>query len=142
MRWGGPWAISQLVAALAAGSHLKQRGRPLNSFVRLRMDCGAQFDPLIGLLFWCLPIFAGYWIWRRKQIAGASISLGLLVLVLWAATFPMLILSFLVGFSKLEGNSKESGCWTMLVVLAVLTIAYVLLFRTLKAGPRGGDGAS
>ena len=106
------------------------------------MDCGTQFAPLIGLLFWCLPFFAGYWIWRRKQIAGASISLGRLVLILWAATFPMLMLSLVVGFSKLEGNSTESACWTMLGLLAVLTIAYVLLFRTLKAGPRAGDGAS
>lgn len=106
------------------------------------MYCGAAFDPLIDVLFWCLPFFAVYWIWCRKQVAGASISLGRLVLILWFATFPMLILSLVVGFSKLEGNSAESQCWTMFGVFTVLTTAYVLLFRTLKAGPRAGNGAS
>src|SRR5258706_12442025 len=34
MCWSGPWAIAPRVAASAAGSHLEQRGRPLNLVVR------------------------------------------------------------------------------------------------------------
>lgn len=98
------------------------------------MDCDAAM-PVIGMLFWGLPIAAVYWIRRRRQIAGASLTLGRTVLILWFLTFPVLILSLFLGFSRLEGNYRGSTCWMALATFTVLIAAYVLLFRSLKPGP-------
>lgn len=100
------------------------------------MDC-ETFKPTTTLLFWGLPFAAVYWIRRRKQTPGASISLGRIVLVLWFATFPVAILLLFSGGMRLEGNYGDFMCWPALGTSAVLLAAYTLLFYTFKAGPGG-----
>jgi hypothetical protein len=94
-----------------------------------------------GLLFWALPFLAYYWIRRRKKVAGASLTLGRLVITLWILTFPLTILSLFLGFSKLEGNYAD-GCGSAYLALAVLAAAHAALLHTLNAKPKGGDGAN
>ena len=82
------------------------------------------------LPFWGLPFFAYFWIRRRRQVAGASLTLGRVVITLWALTFPVEILSLFLGFSRLEGNYSD-GCGGPIAVLAVLVAAYAALLYTL-----------
>lgn len=98
------------------------------------MDC-ETFMPTTTLLFWGLPFAAVYWIRRRRQTPGASISLGRIVLVLWFATFPVVILLLFSGGSRLEGNYGDAICWPALATIGVLLAAYGLLYRSLKASP-------
>ncbi len=98
------------------------------------MQCDT-FMPILTPLFWGLPFAAIYWIRRRKQNPGASISLGRIVLVLWFATFPVAILLLFSGVSRLEGNYGDAICWPALATIGVLLAAYGLLYRSLKAGP-------
>ena len=98
------------------------------------MDCETLL-PNVTLLFWGLPFAAVYWIRRRKQVPGASISLGRIVLVLWFATFPVGIFLLFSGGSRLEGNYGDAICWPALATISVLLAAYGLLYRSLTAGP-------
>ena len=104
------------------------------------MNCEGLF-PLMGLLFWGLPFLAYYWLRRRRKVAGASLTLGRLVITLWVLSIPLSILSLLLGFSKLEGNYRD-GCWAAYAMFAVLVAAYAAILYTLNAKPKGGDGAN
>jgi hypothetical protein len=101
-----------------------------------------SISPLFFLAFWGVPVAAGYWIWHQRKIAGASLFVGRLVLILWFATFPVLILSLFLGISKLEGNSVESQCSQALVMFAALIAAYVALFRSFGRLPDASASAS
>lgn len=96
---------------------------------------------LMGLLFWGLPFLAYYWLRRRRLVAGASRTLGRLVITLWVLTFPLQILSLFLGFSKLEGNYSD-GCGSPLAIFAALVVAYAALLYTLNAKPKAGGGAN
>jgi len=102
------------------------------------MGCDLSFltstVPLFTLLFWGLPFAAGFWIWRRRKIAGASLRVGRLVLIAWFATFPLVILSLILGLTKLEGNSVNSQCAQALVMFVALITGYVALFRSFDRG--------
>ena len=101
------------------------------------MRCVETLIPFFGVLFWGLPFFTGYWIWRRKRIPGATTRFGWLVIILWCCTFPLLVLSLMLGISKLEGNDQDVQCWEGLAFLALLVGVYVRLFVTLKRKPKG-----
>ena len=94
---------------------------------------------LMGLLFWGLPFLAYFWLRRRRQVAGASLTWGRLVIALWVLTFPLTLLSLFLGFSKLEGNYM-SGCGSAFAIFAVLVAAYATLLCTLNAKPKSSDG--
>lgn len=95
-----------------------------------------DFVPLMGWLFWGLPFLAYFWLRRRKKVAGASRTLGRVVMTLWVLSFPLLILSFVLGFSRLEGNYGD-GCGSAYAILAVLVAAYAALLLTMNARQKG-----
>jgi hypothetical protein len=86
-----------------------------------------------------LPFLAYHWLRRRRKVTGASLTLGRLVITVWILSFPLLILSLFLGFSKLEGNH---GCGSAYAMLAALVAAHAALLYTLNAKPKGGDGAN
>jgi hypothetical protein len=96
---------------------------------------------LMGLLFWGLPFLAYFWLRRRRQVAGVSLTLGRVVITLWVLTFPVQVLSLFLGFSKLEGNYSD-GCGSAFTIFAVLVAAYAALLYTWNAKPKGSDGAN
>ena len=106
------------------------------------MGCDVPFLFIGGLLFWGLPFFANYWLRRRKRVAGASLFLGRLMIVLWVVTIFLVVLSFVVGFSRLEGNYRDGSCWTSFGMFAVLIAAYGVLLLTLQGKPRGSGDAT
>jgi len=101
------------------------------------MDCGGVI-PLMPWLFWGLPLLAYYWIRRRRKVPGASLTLGRVVIALWALAIPLSILSLFLGFSKLEGN-YGNGCGSAFAIFAVLVAAYAAILYSLNAKPKGGS---